>query len=45
MIQVAPDLQSMIALGAVSFDGLTVVEREARLDAPLAAAASVEEPL
>jgi len=39
VIQVAPGLQSIIALGAVSFDGLAVVEREARLDAPLAAAA------
>ncbi|MDE3156153.1 MAG: hypothetical protein KGN76_13690 [Acidobacteriota bacterium] len=39
MIRVAPDLQPIVVLGAASFDGLTVVERESRLDEPMAAAA------
>jgi DNA/RNA-binding domain of Phe-tRNA-synthetase-like protein len=38
VIRVAPDLEAIVAIGAVAFDGVKVVEREARLDAPLATA-------
>jgi DNA/RNA-binding domain of Phe-tRNA-synthetase-like protein len=37
-LSVAPDLQSVIRAGALWLDGATVIEREARLNAPLAAA-------
>ncbi len=37
-LSVAADLQPIVRLGALTFDGLTVVARDARMDAPLAAA-------
>jgi len=38
----APELASIVRPGVLWFDGATVVEREARLDAPLAAAEAAE---
>lgn len=38
MLTLSPDLSSIIAPGILAFEGLTVVEREPRLDAPLATA-------
>jgi DNA/RNA-binding domain of Phe-tRNA-synthetase-like protein len=38
MIHLAPDLSSIITPGVLAFEDLTVVERDPRLDAPLAAA-------
>ena len=40
MITVSPDLRSVLRLGLVALDDVTVVEREPRLDAPLAEAES-----
>ena len=37
-LSVAPDLTSIVRAGVLWFDGATVVDREARLNAPLAAA-------
>lgn len=37
-LSVAPDLASIVRAGVLWFDGATVVDREARLNAPLAAA-------
>lgn len=38
MIHLAPDLSSIVSPGVLAFEGLTIVERDARLDGPLAAA-------
>lgn len=38
MITVTPDLRSILRVGLAAFDGVSVVEREPRLDAPLAEA-------
>lgn len=38
MLKLSPDLRSIITPGVLAFEELTVVERDARLDAPLAAA-------
>jgi DNA/RNA-binding domain of Phe-tRNA-synthetase-like protein len=37
MIHLAPDLLSIISPGVLAFEDLTIIERDARLDAPLAA--------
>ena len=36
VLTVAPDLQSIVTAGVLAFDPVKVVEREPRLDAPLA---------
>jgi DNA/RNA-binding domain of Phe-tRNA-synthetase-like protein len=40
VIAVSPDLRPVLRLGVIALDGVTVVEREARLDAPLSEAES-----
>jgi DNA/RNA-binding domain of Phe-tRNA-synthetase-like protein len=40
VITVTPDLRPILRLGVIALDGVTVVEREARLDAPLSEAES-----
>jgi DNA/RNA-binding domain of Phe-tRNA-synthetase-like protein len=40
-IALAPDVSSIVTAGVLIFSGATVVERDSRLDAPLAAAADV----
>jgi len=40
VITVAPDLRPILRLGVIALDGVTVAEREARLDAPLSDAES-----
>lgn len=38
MIRVSEDLKPVVVLGAVAFSGLVIVERDSRLDEPMAAA-------